>query len=316
MPKLKKVIDSDFTTVHNDFIRDKGVSYAAKGLLLVMLSKQDGWNFSIKGLAKLTNHDGETKTNTALNNLIETGYVKRERITDDHGKVIDWEYYFSDKPAFRHEEKVKKTAQIRPQLENPDLENPELENPHLENPHLENPDVENSDLEKPDVEKPDLENHDDNIILYNKRLSDKSIYQSKTGNRKNDRTIDGLAERKMYEEQIKENIEYDWFAEKYEAHDTKEVYGSQELLDSTVEIMLDCMCSTEDIKVGKQFFSPEVVRSRFMKINGEHINHLFERLEKYSESITNIKSYMITALYDVSVTMPIGEHVDIKTMFR
>ena len=124
-----------------------------------------------------------------------------------------------------------------------------------------------------------------------------------------------MAERKMYEEQIKENIEYDWFVEMYDKHD-KNVWGNPELLDSTVEIMLDCMCSTGDIKIGKQFFSSEVVRSRFMKINSDHINYLFERLEKYSESITNVKAYMTTALYDVSITKSIGEDSEIRASLR
>ena len=332
MPIMKKAVNENFTVVHNTFINDHDVDWDGKGMLLYMLSKPDRWKFSIKGLATQTK-SGEHKVSSILKNLKEAGYLKMQRERSENGSFTEMVYYYSDEPIFKtdeedNSEKNNADTQFEPHCENrnmgDDIPEKKVENevqphcgfPDVDNPDVGNPNVGNSDLDNPDVNNRQHNKYCNNQILNNQILYNQSIYQSNTEIQKNDRPIDGLAERKMYEEQIKENIEYDWFVERYEANDTKEVYGSQELLDSTVEIMLDCMCSTEDIKVGKQFFSPEVVRSRFMKINGEHINHLFERLEKYSESITNIKSYMITALYDVSVTMPIGEHVDIKTMFR
>ena len=68
MPIFKKEIKSDFTVVHNAFIRDENLGIAARGLLLTMLSMSDGWNFSVKGLAAIL-PDGECKVTTAIREL-------------------------------------------------------------------------------------------------------------------------------------------------------------------------------------------------------------------------------------------------------
>ena len=96
MPKLKKKITRDFTTIHNTMLRDMRLGMTERGLLLTMLSLPDNWNFSIKGLSCIL-PDGETKIGTALKNLSKTGYLVRRRIYAD-GKITDWEYTFSDEP--------------------------------------------------------------------------------------------------------------------------------------------------------------------------------------------------------------------------
>jgi hypothetical protein len=96
MPKLKKKITRDFTTIHNTMLRDMRLGATERGLLLTMLSLPDNWNFSIKGLARIL-PDGYTKIATALKNLAKNGYLVRRRIYTD-GKITDWEYLFSDEP--------------------------------------------------------------------------------------------------------------------------------------------------------------------------------------------------------------------------
>ena len=96
MPKLKKKITRDFTTIHNTMLRDMRLGMTERGLLLTMLSLPDNWNFSIKGLSCIL-PDGATKIGTALKNLAKTGYLVRRRIYAE-GKITDWEYTFSDEP--------------------------------------------------------------------------------------------------------------------------------------------------------------------------------------------------------------------------
>lgn len=119
MPILQKKINEDFTIVHNAFIRDEKLGINARGLLLTMLSMKDGWNFSIKGLASIL-PDGEKKVSTALHSLEERGYLKRNRLTDKRGVVIEWEYMFSDEPILGiltlHRKMVKQTKSHIPVL--------------------------------------------------------------------------------------------------------------------------------------------------------------------------------------------------------
>ena len=112
MPRLKKKIEQDFTTIHNKMVRDKSLGMSERGLLLTMLSLPDDWNFSIRGLTAIL-PDGVTKISTTLKHLEERGYLVRKRIYAN-GKISDWEYIFSDEPMFDADAA----------LENLDTENP------------------------------------------------------------------------------------------------------------------------------------------------------------------------------------------------
>ncbi|MBQ9695806.1 MAG: replication initiator protein A [Oscillospiraceae bacterium] len=104
-----------------------------------------------------------------------------------------------------------------------------------------------------------------------------------------------------YREQIKENIDYDWFAECYA--DKEKIGGSQEELDGIVEIITECACSTQPIRVHGQPMAAEVVKSRLMKIGSEHIQYVFDCLARVTTKIRNIKAYLITALYNAPTTI-------------
>ena len=86
MARLTKKMEKDFTVVHNEFIRDKSLGLTARGLLLTMLSMSDSFSFSIKGLASIV-PDGETKVSSALKELERCGYLRRQRIFADKGKL-------------------------------------------------------------------------------------------------------------------------------------------------------------------------------------------------------------------------------------
>ena len=98
MAILKKEITKDFTAVHNKFLRDERLSINARGLLMTMLSMKENWSFSIKGLANIL-PDGERKISSSLNELEEHGYLIRER-KYENGKIVNWDYIFSDEPVF------------------------------------------------------------------------------------------------------------------------------------------------------------------------------------------------------------------------
>lgn len=116
--------NKDYTCMSNYVFKDKTLSLKAKGLLCLMLSLPDEWDYSVKGLASL-NNDGETSVRTAIKELENRNYVKRCPIREN-GKIIDWEYDIYEKPQMDEDFL--------------DVENPQLENPQLENLVLENKD--------------------------------------------------------------------------------------------------------------------------------------------------------------------------------
>ena len=149
MSVLRKKITEDFTCVHNAFIRDTTLSIAAKGMLLVMLSLPENWNFSIVGLQSIL-PDGKDRVRTTLKDLEKKGYLRRNRICDEKGIVTDWEYCFSDEPIFKDEENSD-ISQSEPESEKPNVDKiegePQLTNPHSGNPHVDEPHVDSPHTE-------------------------------------------------------------------------------------------------------------------------------------------------------------------------
>ena len=97
MAILRKRKKDNFTVIDNTVFYDKTLSFKAKGLLCQMLSLQDGWTFSVGGLAGLSS-DGITTVRTALSELEQHAYVKRTQVRDHDGKIAGVEYVVSETP--------------------------------------------------------------------------------------------------------------------------------------------------------------------------------------------------------------------------
>ena len=116
MTVLKKNKKSNYTVVDNGIFQNKDLSLKAKGLLCLMLSLPDNWDYTLAGLAQLSS-DGVDATRNALNELEQHGYFKR--VTKrDNGKFDDVEYIISETPMFDE------STLEKPMLENPILDNP------------------------------------------------------------------------------------------------------------------------------------------------------------------------------------------------
>ena len=112
--RIKK--NSNYTVMSNYHFKEKGMSLKAKGLLSLMLSLPDDWDYSIAGLVTLSS-DGESSVRTALQELEKFGYLKRER-TRRNGKLDDIIYNIYETPQsdFLNVENLKQENLI---LENP-----------------------------------------------------------------------------------------------------------------------------------------------------------------------------------------------------
>lgn len=106
----------------------------------------------------------------------------------------------------------------------------------------------------------------------------------------------GLDTMERYRELILENIDYDILAERYPY--------DKDMLDGYVELMLEVCCSKREFtRICGQDFPTEVVRSRFLKLNSEHICYVMDSLRANTTKIGNIKAYTLSALFNAPVTM-------------
>lgn len=85
----------DFTIMSNHHLRNTELSLKAKGLLSLMLSLPEDWDYTTKGLAHICK-DGVDSITTALKELERHGYLTRQRLRYDNGQLGDIEYTIHD----------------------------------------------------------------------------------------------------------------------------------------------------------------------------------------------------------------------------
>lgn len=115
----------NYTVLSNYHFKEKNMSLKAKGLLSLMLSLPDTWQYSVSGLTKLSK-DGKDSVMSALAELEEFGYLKRERVVNDKGQFSGVQYDIYEQPQPKnpiseksHEENENadnSNAENRPQL--------------------------------------------------------------------------------------------------------------------------------------------------------------------------------------------------------
>lgn len=87
----------NYTVLSNYHFKEKGMSLKAKGLLSLMLSLPDDWNYSVSGLVKLSK-DGKDSVMSALGELEKFGYLLRTRVKNEKGQFSGVEYHIYEQP--------------------------------------------------------------------------------------------------------------------------------------------------------------------------------------------------------------------------
>ena len=91
----------DYTVMSNHHLRDKSLSLKAKGLLSLMLSLPEEWDYTTKGLARICK-DGVDSICAGVRELEEHGYVIRQRVRNPNGQLGAIEYTILEQPSRRN----------------------------------------------------------------------------------------------------------------------------------------------------------------------------------------------------------------------
>ena len=81
----------DYTVMSNHHLKDRTLTLKSKGLLSMMLSLPDEWNYTTRGLAAIC-REGVDSIGAALKELETHGYIRRTQLRDEKGKITDTEY--------------------------------------------------------------------------------------------------------------------------------------------------------------------------------------------------------------------------------
>ena len=240
----------DFTVMSNHHLRNVELSLKAKGLLSLMLSLPENWDYTINGLTSIC-HDGYDSISSGICELEDHGYVIRERVRNAKGQLGPVIYTILEQPR------------------QPKGEKPIRENPVQADPVQGKPGQLNKDLSSKDKSNTDSSNQIDDTPM---------------------------SAKEAYEEVLMEQIGMDILKEDPDI--------DQSRLEEIGELLTDVLCSgKKTFRIGRENLQAERVRQRFLKLNSMHITYVLDCMAESTKPIGNIRSYLLTALYNAPATM-------------
>ena len=258
-----------YTVMSNHHLRNKELSLKAKGLLSQMLSLPEDWDYTLAGLSFI-NREKIDAIREAVKELERAGYIVRSRERDEKGRLRGADYVIFEQP------------QTPPVSDLPTLENPTQLNKDIQKTNLPKKEKSNIDLSSTDS----IPIHSLNPLPYDGEAAEPP-------ERKRKEATDAYS---VYEEIIKDNIEYDHFVR----------YGQvdKDPLDEIVSIILETVCSKrKTIRIAGDDYPAELVKAKFMKLNSSHIEFVFDCMKENTTKIRNIKQYLKAVLFNAPNTI-------------
>ena len=280
MPVFRVERTHDYTVMSNFHLKDKRLSLKAKGLLSQMLSLPDDWDYTLSGLCFI-NRESKDAIRSAINELERAGYIRRRQTTDATGKFGANEYSIYERPI--------------------------TDSPSLESPSSGKPTTEKPTTEKPTTEKP-LPGTPTQLNTKKSSTQKQNTYRSSTDSipfretaaaqlpERKGRDAMSVSEIENYRELILENIEYDYLCREFSTY--------REDLDEIVELMVETVCAKrKTTRIAGSDFPHEVVRSRFLKLDSEHIRFVMDGMQKNTTEVRNMKQYLLAVLFNAPTTI-------------
>ena len=265
-----------YTVMSNHHLRNHTLSLKAKGLLSQMLSLPDDWDYTLQGLAQI-NKESIDAIREAVRELERAGYIKRSRERDERGCLRGTVYTIYEQP--HAEPTPEKPMQALPTLDHPTLEKPMLDKPTLENPMQLITKGRNKEKQNTD-----------------QSITDSIPFPSGFPDAPTQKRTEAKESFERYRDLILENIDYDVLA--------SDPHVDREQLDEIAHLVQETVCSTRSrIRVAGNDYPAEVVRSKLLKLNSEHIRFVMDCLKQNTTRIRNIRQYLLTALFNAPSTM-------------
>ena len=293
--------NTGYTVMSNHHLRNKELSLKAKGLLSQMLSLPEDWDYTLAGLSHI-NREKIDAIREAVKELEKAGYIVRSRERDEKGRLRGADYVIYEQPQPKEPEAATSSEQPPtsdlPTLENPTLDNPTLEKPTQEKPTLENPTQLNKDIQRTDLPKKEKSNTDLSSTHSIPILSPNPSPCREAATPPERKGTEAAAQSAVdiYREIIKDNIDY---------HILKQdMKFDGDRLDEIVDLMLETVCTARKrVRIAGDDYPAELVKSKFMKLDGEHIRFVLDCMRENTTKIRNIKQYLKAALFNAPSTI-------------
>ena len=269
----------DYTVMSNHHLRNTDLSLKAKGLLSLMLSLPENWDYTTKGLAAICK-DGIDSISSCIRELEKHGYIIRERMRNEKGQLTTIEYTILEQP---------KSAPL--EREKPIRENPVLDIPAQAEPIQENTAQLNTNKSNKKELNTDISNTYP-IKSYQKEPEPTKAAQ--LPKEKSDRI--GYDEVETYRQIIKENIDYDVLS--------VNLNRDAAMLDEIVDLMTEMVCTQKSsLVIAGDTYPAAIVKSKLLKLTSEHIEYVIDCMRENTSDIRNIKKYLLAALFNAPSTI-------------
>ena len=327
----------DYTVMSNHHLKNRLLSLKAKGLLSVMLSLPDEWDYTLRGLSAISK-EGVDAIREAIRELEDAGYIVRSRGRNEKGQLSGTEYVIYEHPqqsadapvldiptqeksvvADKPKEELKAAKPLdfnEPKRESQSIKSLdfstskaiygscETSNSSGKTPMWENPTLDHPTLEKPTLENPTLENP---TQLNTKRSKTNSERKQQTNSSIPlsipSPSLPAQTEGGMEEDQVRKyrnqvKRNIDYF-------EISEDYAANlEQLDEIVDLMVETLCSTRPtLSVAGDNLPASLVKERLLKINCMHIQYVMDSLKSNTTPVRNIKRYLLTVLFNAPATI-------------
>lgn len=150
-----------------------------------------------------------------------------------------------------------------------------------------------------EVQKPDTNynNTNYNDLSYNNINHINPSKEEEQEQKPDSDRMDAMEEVNAYMQLIRDNIEYDHVMQYAD-------WGEKELMEELYQIICDVVCVRRtSLRIGKEDYPYELVKSKFLKLTYSHIQYVMGCMKNTATKVTNIRSYLITTLYNAPITM-------------
>lgn len=269
----------DYTVMSNHHLRNADLSLKAKGLLSLMLSLPENWDYTTKGLAAICK-DGIDSISSCIKELEKHGYIIRERLRNEKGQLTTIEYTILEQP--------KSTP---PEREKPIRENPILDKPAQAEPIQENTAQLNTNI----LNKKELNTDVSNTYPIKSYQKEDEPASAADAQKENSDRI-GYDEVETYRQIIKGNIDYDVLS--------VNLNRDAAMLDEIVDLMTETVCTQKsNLVIAGDTYPAAIVKSKLLKLTSEHIEYVIDCMRENTSDIRNIKKYLLAALFNAPSTI-------------
>ena len=263
----------DFTVMSNHHLRNSNMSLRAKGLLSLMLSLPEDWDYTLKGLASIS-MEGVDAIRTVIRELEALGYLERRRKRNEKGQLKDAEYIIHERPM---ENMNQKQTPQQPMFTQPTPHEPISENPVLDKPVSEGTTQLNTNISNTKELNTD-------VIKY------PSINNGQNNKFNSKRWMERYNENKSL---VKNSIDYEYLC----------LYHDKGIVKNIVSIMAEVLTVDREVyTIEGEVYPGVLVQERFKEVDYRTIDAFLLNFERHTSKIHNMKSYLITSLFNTPST--------------